>query len=194
MTDRTIEDRSAERMLELEESAEGTDLFRTPGSDMMLDQARDQAEASGWIPEREEREATHRVECGRRDAVRQAMDRLEEAAARPAGSSGWAAEVEAALDELSAAVDVHISATEHPDGFLDEILVVAPRLGPMVAEIRMEHSALRAAIARVRSNDGGDVRAMRRRVLRLLGRLVEHRQRGSDLVYEAYSVDLGAGD
>ena len=29
---------------------------------------------------------------------------------------------------------------------------------------------------------------------RLLGRLVRHRQRGSDLLYEAWAVDIGGGD
>jgi len=28
----------------------------------------------------------------------------------------------------------------------------------------------------------------------LLGRLVRHRQRGSDLLYEAWAVDIGGGD
>ena len=31
-------------------------------------------------------------------------------------------------------------------------------------------------------------------VTRLLGRLVRHRQRGSDLLYEAWAVDIGGGD
>ena len=35
------------------------------------------------------------------------------------------------------------------------------------------------------------VEAMRDRLLALLGTLARHRQRGADLVYEAYAVDIG---
>lgn len=42
----------AERVLELEEAAEGVELFRPPGADLHVEKARDQAEASGWIPDR----------------------------------------------------------------------------------------------------------------------------------------------
>jgi len=35
------------------------------------------------------------------------------------------------------------------------------------------------------------VDAQRDRLLALLGSLVRHRQRGADLVYEAYAVDIG---
>jgi hypothetical protein len=35
---------------------------------------------------------------------------------------------------------------------------------------------------------------LRRAVTSLLGRLARHRQRGSDLVFEAYNVDIAAAD
>jgi hypothetical protein len=65
--------------------------------------------------------------------------------------------------------------------------------------LREEHGeivdALSAASARLRagpsldSDDWTDV--MRDRLRVLLGMLARHRQRGADLVYEAYDVDIG---
>jgi hypothetical protein len=37
----------------------------------------------------------------------------------------------------------------------------------------------------------GDLPAFREEVTTLMGQLVRHRQKGADLVYEAYDVDLG---
>jgi hypothetical protein len=39
-----------------------------------------------------------------------------------------------------------------------------------------------------------DVETIKVRGTLLLDRLVKHRQRGADLVYEAFEQDLGAGD
>jgi hypothetical protein len=38
------------------------------------------------------------------------------------------------------------------------------------------------------------VDAVRERGTRLLGHLVRHRQRGADLIFEAYQTDIGGGD
>ena len=35
---------------ELEEAAQGQDLYRAPGHELQIEQAREQAEASGWLP------------------------------------------------------------------------------------------------------------------------------------------------
>jgi hypothetical protein len=39
-----------------------------------------------------------------------------------------------------------------------------------------------------------DAEAVRKQGTNLLGRLVRHRQRGADLIYEAYQTDIGGGD
>jgi hypothetical protein len=46
----------------------------------------------------------------------------------------------------------------------------------------------------LRGDGKASVTQVRRRVIALLGRLAIHRQRGSDLVYEAYNVDITAAD
>lgn len=196
MTNRDMLRTDAERLLELEESAEGTELFRTPGEELQVAKAMDQAEAAGWIPERDLDRVIVPGGCAHRDALRQAMDRLEEAAAAPSSAPRWRPELESALIEVRDALAVHASATESPDGFLEDVLVRAPRLSSEVREIRKEHLDLRQmtdkAVTLVGTN--ASTKAIRRRVMQLLGRFAAHRQRGSDLVYEAYSVDLGAGD
>jgi hypothetical protein len=187
----------AERVLELEESAEGVDLFRPPGDELLLEKARDQAEASGWIPEREGGPVTSRLSTAleRRDVLLAAMQRLEAAAGRSGSAPGWADGLRDAVDAVADAVARHISATEGAGGLLEEVLEGSPRLAAEVAALEGDHEDLERAIARVRASlqRPSEVRAIRRRVIRLLGHLVDHRQRGSDLVYEAYSVDLGLG-
>jgi hypothetical protein len=42
--------------------------------------------------------------------------------------------------------------------------------------------------------DGVEPTLVRRRVTSLLGRLAMHRQLGSELVFDAYNVDIGDGD
>ena len=42
--------------------------------------------------------------------------------------------------------------------------------------------------------DDGAADDCRRHVTALMGDIARHRQAGSDLVYEAYAVDIGAGD
>lgn len=196
MTNRDMLRTEAERLLELEESAQGTELFRTPGDELQVAKAMDQAEASGWIPEREVEGAVSAGSCAHRDALRQAMDRIEEAAAGPASAPGWREEVKDALIELRDALAVHTSATESVDGFLDEVAGREPRLSREVDEIRAEHREMRDQIEATLTYVGGQAEALavRRRLLRELARMAVHRQRGSDLLYEAYSVDLGRGD
>lgn len=190
-------DRDAERMLELEESAEGVELFRGPGGELAVEDARDQAEAADppadttsgpdlpWLSRAR----------SRRTDLRQAMERLENAIA---GSSPtpdqWIGPVEDGLVALRDALDAHISEVEAPDGLLADTLGRAPRLGPSVETLRREHRELiaswdRAALAL--AEHPADKARVRRRVVSLLGRLTIHRQGGADLVYEAYNVDIG---
>ena len=39
-----------------------------------------------------------------------------------------------------------------------------------------------------------DIDDLRERATELLGHIVRHRQRGADLIYEAYETDIGGGD
>ena len=197
-----MQERDAERVLELEESAEGETLFRAPGEQLQIEQARDQAVASDSVPGRAElRGASHsrrqkaRI---RRSELHGAMERLEAMVAKPAAPNGWATAVDASLVELGDALRAHIREVEAPDGLLAEIIDAAPRLVAGVDTIKKEHVDLVRSWSRARQSLRGDgeasVTEVRRRVISLLGRLAIHRQRGADLVYEAYNVDIAAAD
>jgi hypothetical protein len=56
---------------------------------------------------------------------------------------------------------------------------------------RRELDLARGAASRT---DDGATGEIRRAVTDLVGSIARHRQAGSDLVFEAYEVDIGAGD
>jgi hypothetical protein len=124
------------------------------------------------------------------------------AAALPGRVHDWAVRVHDALVDVGATFERHIAVTEGPGGLFDDITRVSPRLANAVSNLQTEHRTVRAELAneleavRALHRSGGDdqAAAVRDRISELLSRLTKHRQRGSDLVYEAYAVDLGAGD
>ena len=133
-----------------------------------------------------------------RAGLRDSMSRLELALAAPAtrDEARWLAAVHEALGGLAADFRVHIDFTEGPDGLYREVLDNAPRLAEAVTRLADEHVEIEEQLVDLLSSVGAtevgvDVDAVRARSTSLLGRLVRHRQRGADLVYEAYEVDLG---
>ncbi len=114
---------------------------------------------------------------------------------------GWLEAVTVAIDELGEALEEHIFVTEGKNGMLAEILDVAPRLAMEIELIEEEHAGLEESLAQAQLTLRGameigfsDPEPSRSRVMTLLGRLSLHRQRGADLVYEAYNVDIASVD
>ena len=132
-----------------------------------------------------------------RAELRESMSALELALAAPAplGQPRWAERVHVALVELSADFREHIDVTEGLDGLYVDILATAPRLSDAVARLTREHAQISDRVedllARILTPDGQDVDEVRGLGTTLLGLLIGHRQRGSDLVYEAYQFDVG---
>jgi len=129
--------------------------------------------------------------------LRESMSALEQALAAPApGRPGaWAQRVHIAAVELSADFREHVDITEGQSGLYRSLLTTAPRLSNAVARLTREHAQIRDLVddllVRASGPDVNDVDPVRDVGMALLGRLVRHRQRGSDLVYEAYTVDIG---
>jgi hypothetical protein len=126
---------------------------------------------------------------------------LESALAAPAGDPVWSARLQARTDQLAGAFDDHVQATEGPDGMYADILRTAPRLRFGVDRLATEHYDIRVAISDLgkliddlTGAAPDDVGRIRDEGVNLLARLVRHRQRGADLVFEAYAQDIGGCD
>ncbi len=129
---------------------------------------------------------------------------LEEALSSPAAARipDWTATVLKEMHEVRDAFTQHITVTEQTDGLYDEILDRAPRLEGNVRRLREEHPEIRTGIdsmlERLENTEiGTDVWPLdqaRDDLQRFIGRVIKHRQRGADLVWEAYNVDIGGLD
>jgi hypothetical protein len=134
----------------------------------------------------------------RRGELRDSMSALEQALAAPPGRGprGWAEHVQAALVELSGDLREHIAITEGPEGMYAELMSEAPRLSGQMDRLTQEHvqldGAIESLLAEVTAPDVEE-RSNQIRDLgtQLLATFSRHRQRGADLVYEAYEFDIG---
>ena len=122
----------------------------------------------------------------------QTIQAFEAAVAVPARDPRWREQVGERLRKLRDAFGEHIVVTEGPQGLYAELLDHAPRLTHGVGGLVREHASLMIDIDALAVRvSGGDVERLRRRANRLLRELGRHRQRGADLVYEAYATDIG---
>lgn len=137
----------------------------------------------------------------RRDAFYEATLALESALAMPAGDrpAEWGASLRTPVTELQAVLEAHIAGTEGPDGLFAEIRDEAPRLIHAADRLQAEHDPLRAATAALLTSadsitDDAGVEATREAGVDLIRRLLLHRHRGAELVYEAEWLDVAAAD
>jgi hypothetical protein len=136
----------------------------------------------------------------RRGELHRALLDLEQALAGAARgrAQAWADSVRATLDRVHEAFDAHIDVTEGADGLYQEVLAEAPRLSGAVNRLQHEHTDIVRALAEVdarlddpMSDPDAWVEPIRDAAISLMGLLVRHRQRGADLIYEAYDVEIG---
>jgi hypothetical protein len=138
----------------------------------------------------------------RRERLRVLMGRLERVLAEPPQRDldAWKAGVREVCDEMAEALEDHISETEGPGGFFDEVMRSSPRMGHRVERLRSDHPRLRQGVLDLRDTIDATTSAeepawlAREQGVDLLAELVRHRHVGADLVYEAYWVDTGPGD
>lgn len=132
-----------------------------------------------------------------RAQLRESAQAVDEALAHPiAREADWRERVKAALVELDHDFGGHVELTEGPGGLYDRIIEAAPRLSTSVDRLTEEHGRFNERIdgfIQALEADGGlsDLSAFREDVTMLIGQLIRHRQKGADLIYEAYDVDLG---
>lgn len=147
-----------------------------------------------------QREAVEAVRR-RRAELRETLDALERALAAPVSGRAvvWGEQLHAAVDRLVTEFALHVEVTEGPDGLHQTILDGDLRLANQVAALVAEHTTIATDIAELAAASDApvtpsDVAEVREQGTALLGRIVRHRQRGADLIYEAYATDIGGGD
>lgn len=131
------------------------------------------------------------------------MSGLEIALATPvAQRDAWLHRVTEALNSVHDVWTRHIVDTEAPGAFLDELTTESPRLSTPASRLRREHTDVLAQITRAEkrismppNSDDYDrwAEELRAELTSLLVALARHRQRGADLIYEAFDVDIGGG-
>jgi len=140
----------------------------------------------------------------RRAGLKTALSGLELALASPyANRVDWVTHVRDSLGLVHEVWTRHVVETEAPGAFLDELVSESPRLSTPASRLRREHVEILETIVREEDRlasppEEGDsyeawAEATRVELTALLAALARHRQRGADLVYEAYAVDLGGG-
>jgi hypothetical protein len=137
----------------------------------------------------------------RRDDYYEGVLDLERAFARAAGddAAGWAAATGAVTEEMGRTLDDHVADTEAPGSFYDDIVENYPNLAHAAGRLQAEHEPLRAGLdGLVRTladvQDEAGVEQARHEALDVIRALLVHRQRGAELVYDAYNVDVATGD
>ena len=143
----------------------------------------------------------HGVEAARRHRaeLRESISALEQTLAAPAskGSDAWCERVHAALVELSADLREHVDITVGTDGLYSGVVASTPRLSHTVARLSQEQAqTVRFLEFFLNCLDRPGVEGIAPERVRqlgtvLLGRLIRLRQRGADLIYEAYETDIG---
>ena len=131
--------------------------------------------------------------ASRRSELKDALSKVEVAAASPSARDGWRTRLLEELEELRAALLDHVAEVEAADGLLEEMLAQVPRLANQIGIVRDEHPDLCRQVDQVILDvrDSEDVIDLRSGVLDALTAIARHRQRGSDLVYDGYNIDIG---
>jgi hypothetical protein len=131
--------------------------------------------------------------------IRAAVLDLEAAVAAPAQGTGWVTGVGSCLQRLADDLAGHAAAEDGPGGLYRRVLADAPRLAGEVRRLRAEIDEISSlvtwllhVVAAGPIAQGVDWRLdVREDVNVILGRLMRHRQSDADLIYEAYTVDVG---
>ncbi len=131
-----------------------------------------------------------------RSQLGRAMQQVELAAAAPAAKQSWMNDLQQSFQQLEIAFTSHVDDVQAPGGLLERIVDRAPRLQRVVERTREDHAAVARSIAEtvelMNSDEAdGDRDDMRDATMAVLLALARHRQKGADLIYDAYDIDIG---
>lgn len=119
------------------------------------------------------------------------IQRVEHALQPPVGDPAWRPAVSQAVAQLKAAFAVHVQETEGPSGLYAGVLGDAPRLARGLHGLVGDHETVWGALDDLEEHLGARHDVIRQDAARLIQEVWQHRQRGADLLYEAYDTDLG---
>lgn len=137
-----------------------------------------------------------------RRGMRSSMRLLEDALTRPASgrTTAWTYEVALEFDHLRLAMREHVLVADAEDGLLLEILEQQPRLEPQIKalhddfeEIESLATSMRATLDEVEGGEPPAAAETRHQLRELLGRLRSHQSLESDVIWEAFALDIGVG-
>ncbi len=131
-----------------------------------------------------------------RNMLKAAVSAAEVAAASAAADPNWRDSLGRELMGLRDAFDDHVEEVEGEDGLLNQLIEDAPQLANQVNALEAEHSDLSRRIEHLLGLVRGQAEPaeIRDEVLDTLLAIARHRQRGADLVYQAYTIDIGTSD
>lgn len=119
---------------------------------------------------------------------------LEHGNAPAADAAAWRDELGAAVDVLADVVAEHVTETEGPGGFFEELVrETGGRLSAAVRRLGREHERSTELLEALRADidAGADPDDLRQDADELFAQLEAHRHRGGDLLWQAYSTDIG---
>ena len=132
-----------------------------------------------------------------------AMHRLEACLgqAAPGRESDWQNQVNNSLDLLIVAMNESRDCVCRDDGLIEEIKIEKPFLVRRIKNLRAEFDGLfnQAKALQDQIKDAAETQQigfadLRQRMDWLLSGLKHHQAKESDLVYEAFNIDIGVGD
>jgi hypothetical protein len=114
-----------------------------------------------------------------------------------AGQDAVPDELATALGALAERWARHVRLTEAPDGLLNQIIADSPRLAGAVGRLDAEHAVVATELRSAQellSAPTPDLAGVRRLVDWAMQAIEGHRRRGNQLIYDAYSLDIGLGE
>lgn len=117
---------------------------------------------------------------------------LEEALAAPSVTASFRPGVHIAITGLRSGLMAHAADVERAGGLLAELVDVAPRLSNRVRLLKRDHERLLGCIDTLLAEIMQlPPEAVRVKAMELMRDVVLHRQRSSDVVYSAFSEEIG---
>ena len=116
---------------------------------------------------------------------------LARTVAMPPAGPNWTSKIVAGLAALREEMRAHVRDTEGPSGTYAKVLRDAPRLAPGIQALVDDHRAILAALEATPPAEPVDVDRLRAWADEIVEDISSHRQRGANLIYEAYLTDLG---